>query len=141
MKGGDRINLAFAIAFVLYATSAGVGYWQIPPNPENRFESLAVVLGVPATASLLFLLVSTLVPSLLGPGRLQFPLTITLPLVYTVMNIVATRMWTTMSSVILELPPVLALATLWHRPATLGIAFTLQILVLTLWAAVKRPSR
>jgi hypothetical protein len=81
------------------------------------------------------------VPSLLGPGRLQFPLTITLPLVYTVMNIVATRMWTTMSSVILELPPVLALATLWHRPATLGIAFTLQILVLTLWAAVKRPSR
>ncbi len=98
----------------------------------------ALVVGVPASAALIFLLMVFLVPNLIPAPRLKFPLQLTLPIVFCALMPVASMLWTSTSASLVAPQRVTEFAQVWQQPRPLITSFVFQALVLTLLTPLRR---
>ncbi|MGV3614642.1 MAG: hypothetical protein ACO1SV_04820 [Fimbriimonas sp.] len=115
----------------MFSVAAAFGYVRLRQMGVMGFEPTVVVLALPISATLLYVLMTFLVPSLLAPGRIAFPLNLTLPVVYAALTVASVVLWTTTGSAVFQVPDVLQVAQLWKQPATLVIVGIGQAITLT----------
>ena len=131
---GDRFSLACVCAFTMYACAAAYGAFFVYRSSATPGLYLGVILGLPALAAILFIFTAVLVPNLLAPRRLVFPLNLTLPPVYAAYVVLSVMLLTsTGSSLILPYDRIRA-ALFWTRPGILILVTLSQILCLSVLA-------
>lgn len=136
-----HVGLAFEATIVLYACSIALGLDEASRAGLQGLNPRLILIGVPASASLLFLTVTLLVPSLLGDGRMRFPLNLTLPAVHTVFVRVAVVLWTTTPSVLMPPPMELLPAFLWERMKVLILLFAVEAVALSVAVLARTLAR
>ena len=130
----SRFALASTCGLVMYACAAGYGGYFVLRDPSTPRVYLGVILGLPAVAMALFLATSLLVPSLLAPQRMVFPLNFTLPPVFAAFTVLSVMLLTsTGNSLIVPYDRVRA-AMFWASPYVLLLVTISQVLCLTLLA-------
>ena len=140
-RSTQQIAVIFQSAAVLFGCAAAFGIARLQQLPTREPGSTLVVMALPISATLLFLLVAFLVPSLTATQRLAFPLNVTLPLVFGAMTVVSVVLWTTTGSALFQVPGVLRLAETWSHPFSLVVVAAAQGIALTLAGLITRSPR
>jgi hypothetical protein len=122
----------------MFALSAGPGAYQVWLNGVEASGAYWMMVGVPATATSLFLLLSALIPDLLGDSGLRFPLQISLPVVFTALLPTCAALWMTTPEELVSSFEVTRFARVWEQPGELLIAMGAQILGLFLLGVLRR---
>jgi len=138
---GDRVTAAFETVFLLYVCAGAVGLWVLWRTGLESWREYLIALGVPASASLMFLLGCLVAPGLLPRGAARFPHCLTLPFVYGTCLLASEALWTTGPSVLVKTPSVLVVAELWTQPVVMVLVAAVQVSVLALWPRGSRASR
>ena len=121
----------------MYGCAAGYGGYFLFRGSTSPAHYLGIILGLPALATVFFLLTAFNVPGLLAPGRVVFPLNITLPLVFAAFVLVTEMLLTsTGSSLIIPFDRMRA-AAFWATPEVLGLVTFSQVLCLTALTKLK----
>lgn len=136
----NRIHLAVTCALVLYACAAGYGGYFLVRLSASPLHYVGVILGLPALATALFLLTAFNVPGLLAPGRLIYPLNLTLPLVFAAYVVLAEMLLTSTGSSLIIPFEKLRVASFWTSPKVLILVTVSQILCLTALTKLKGES-
>jgi hypothetical protein len=134
---GNRLALACTSALVLFACAAGYGGYFVYRGTPTPGHYLGVILGLPALATLLFLVAAFNVPGLLAPGRLVFPLNITLPLVFAAFVVLTEMLLTSTGSSLIIPVDRIRVATFWISPNVLVLVTFSQMVCLTALAKLK----
>lgn len=137
MRAKTETGFVFELTLLLFICAAAVGIWFVSRQPDANRSTYLVVVGLPVSAASLFAFSCFLVPDLVAPRRVVFPLPVTLPLVYSLLIIVSVVLWTTNGSSIVATDPTLNRAMLWSQPLPLGMTVALQCLVLSVVALKK----
>ncbi len=135
----DQFTLACTSGLVMFACAAGYGGYFFLRNFAKPGMYLGVILGLPAIATILFLLTTLLIPGLLAPKRLVFPLTVTLPLVFTALLLLTVMLLTSTGNGLIIPFDRLRVAKFWEMPAVLTLVAMSQIACLTVLAALTKP--
>jgi len=98
---------------------------------------LGVILGIPAFATILFLLTAFRVSGLLAPGRIAYPLNITLPPVFAAYLVLTVLLLTSTGSSLIIPFDRLKAAMFWISPTVLGLVTFSQFLCLTALTKLK----
>jgi len=128
---GDRFSTACTCGLIMYACAAGYGAYFVIRSTSTPSMYLGVILGLPAVATVLFLLTSFAVPSLLAPRRMAFPLNLTLPFVYAAFVVLTVMLLTSTGSSLIIPFDRLRAAEFWKQPAVLALVTFSQIVCLT----------
>jgi hypothetical protein len=123
---------------LLFGCSGTLGAYRIWRQGANRITDYSVAIGIPATASVALIVAALIAPNLVAPGRLRFPLNLTLPIAYLPLMLASLVMWTTNRGSIQATPEVLLPARLWAEPGLLAASFASQTILLTLLVAARR---
>ena len=118
----------------MFALSAGPGAYQVWRNQAELAGAYWMVVGIPATAAVAFLLASLFVPSLFGDAGLRFPRQISLPLVFTAMLPTCAALWLTTPQGLVTSFDVIGYARVWEQPGELLITCGAEMIGLTLLA-------
>ena len=139
-RSRKEVVLVLQTALTLFAVAAAFGLVRLRQLGLSGREPTVVVLALPISATLLYVLVAFIMPSLLAPGRLRFPLNLTLPMVFVAMTLVSVVLWTTTGSAAFQVPEALQVARIWMQMPTLATVAVVQALALTgLVLLQKRP--
>jgi hypothetical protein len=95
-------------------------------------RDFAVLLGPLASGTVLFPLIASLVPTVLGSGKLVFPLNFTLPLIHVMLVRTAVMLWTTPQFAAFQILDPLKPALFWIQVPALGALAFAECLVLSL---------
>lgn len=136
-----RLSLSLELAFVMFLCSAAVGGARTLRLPGSDTLSYAVALGVPAVAWLLLVLLACILPSLVAPGRLAFPLNFTLPIVFTALTFLVHGLVMRSGSTLTAPPDRLLPAVIWGQPGALLVALGAQIVSLSAFLMLANGSR
>jgi hypothetical protein len=133
-------GLVLVVTFILFAVAAGWGYSVLMSMPVPDRFAVYVLLGMPLSASCLFMAASFSLPQLYADARLRFPVTATLPAVFLAMVVLSVSLWSSFGtgSYLVQPPEVLFLADLWREPRTLLTVWFLQFLGLTVAGQLRR---
>lgn len=133
MKDRSRQEVALIVqtAATLFAVAAAFGLVRLRQMGLSGREPTVVVLALPISATLLYVLAAFTIPSLLATGRVRFPLNLTLPVVFIALTLVSVVLWTTTGSAAFQIPEALQVARLWTQPAILATVALAQALALT----------
>jgi len=134
---GSRFSLACTCGLVMYACAAGYGGYFLYRGSTSPGHYVGIILGLPALATVFFLLTAFNVPGLLAPGRLVFPLNITLPLVYAAFVVLTEMLLTSTGSSLIIPFDRMRVAALWATPEALLLVAFSQCLCLTGLAMLK----
>jgi hypothetical protein len=115
----------------MYACAAGYGGYFVFRGTTTPTHFLAVILGIPALATLLYLLTAINVPGLLAPGKLVYPLNITLPPVFAAYVVLTEMLLTSTGSSLIVPFDRIRVAMFWTSPKVLVIVTLSQVLCLT----------
>jgi hypothetical protein len=115
----------------MYACAAGYGGYFIFRGSSSPMQYLGIILGLPAFATILYVLTAFNVPGLLAPGRLIYPLNLTLPIVFAAFVVLAEMLLTSTGSSIIIPMEKMRIATFWTSPKVLFLVTLSQILCLT----------
>jgi hypothetical protein len=137
---GNRFTLAFTCAIVMYACAAGYGGYFVLHGSTSPLQYLGVILGLPAFASILFLLTAFNIPGLLAPGRLVFPLNLTLPPVFAAYLVLTKMLLTSTGSSIIIPFEKLRVASFWTKPEVLILVMASQMVCLTALTKLRSES-
>jgi hypothetical protein len=140
-RSRQEVVLVLQTALTLFAVAGAFGLVRLRQLGLSGREPTVVVLALPISATLLYVLIAFMVPSLLAPGRLRFPLNLTLPVVFVAMTLVSVVLWTTTGSAAFQVPEALQVARIWTQPSTLGVVAFAQILTLTGLGLMSRPRK
>ena len=133
----SRLSLACTCGATMYACAAGYGGYMVLRNPGAPKGVLGVILGIPAIATIIFLIASLAIPNLLAPKRISFPLNVTLPPVFGAFTLLTVMLFTsTGNSLVIPYERVNA-AMFWANPWVLVLVTLSQILCLTGLAMLK----
>ncbi len=133
----SRLSLACTCGATMYACAAGYGGYVLLRTTSAPKGIWGVILGIPAIATILFLVASLALPNLLAPKRIVFPLNVTLPPVFGALVLLTVMLFTsTGSSLVLPYDRVKA-AMFWANPWVLVLVTLSQILCLTGLAMLK----
>ena len=133
----SRFALASTCGLIMYACAAGYGGYFVLRDSSTPRVYLGVILGLPAVAMAFFLVASLLIPSLLAPRRMAFPLNFTLPPVFAAFTVLSVMLLTsTGNSLIVPYDRVRA-AMFWASPFVLLLVTISQVLCLTLLTLLK----
>lgn len=130
-RSRQEVVLVLQTALTLFAVAAAFGFVRLRQLGLSGREPTVVVLALPISATLLYVLVAFMMPSLLAPGRLRFPLNLTLPTVFVAMTLVSVVLWTTTGSAAFQVPEALQVARIWTQAPTLATVAVAQALALT----------
>jgi magnesium-transporting ATPase (P-type) len=139
VDGGRNARvLAFAqfslsvLALVLYEVIGG----------EAELSRLLFQLVPPLTAALAIIPLVRVLPDLIPPGELRFPLNLTMPIVHNILILVSVALAATRRAVILHPPEPIEWIAVWARAELLGLNILLHTGVLTLaMLVIARRSR
>ncbi|AIE85043.1 hypothetical protein [Fimbriimonas ginsengisoli] len=141
---GERVALIVRTACLLFATAVSVGFLLADHREYRQLRDYAVLLGPIASATLIFIAVSLARPNLHAPGRLVFPLTITLPVVFVLLVRVSVVLWTSPEGSAFRASDALLPALAWTHPLRLAVLALTQCAVLTafgsFWPAKSEPA-
>jgi hypothetical protein len=136
-----RFGLSIESSFILFAISgvlAGFEFWRLH---GQGWRVLAILVSVPALASLILVVICSMVPGVLATGRLRFPLNITLPVIHTLLIVVCTKILLTTPNGA-EIPPeAMRPIELWLRWGVLASVLILEFAILTGLVATLRPPK
>lgn len=131
-----RIGRSFGFSLKIAGTFLICGFTssalQIQRTGHIEPRDFAVLLGPLASGTVLFPLITTLVPTVLGSNRLVFPLNFTLPLIHVMLVRVAVMLWTTPQCVAFQILDPLRPALFWVQVPALGALAFAECLVLSL---------
>ena len=134
---GNRFSLACTCGLTMYACAAGYGGYFVFRGSSSPTQYLGVILGLPAVATILFLLTAFNIPGLLAPGRIAFPLNLTLPPVFAAYVVLTVMLLTSTGSSLIIPFDRLRVALFWTSPAVLILVTLSQILCLTALTKLK----
>lgn len=135
---GDRLGLVVQLAAILFVCAAASGLYLLRGGGAT-FTGMWIVMGPPASAGLLFVGSTLLFPNLLAPGRIAFPLNVTLPIVYALLTRVSVVLWASPASAAFAPYDPMVPALIWSRTDALAVVALLQCAVLS--AVVVAKSR
>jgi hypothetical protein len=134
-----RFGVALEFSFLLFLVCAGfAGYFLMNEGRgaavglRHDWIPAVILLGIPSMASLGLVLLAMLVPPLIPGGVYQFPLNLTLPLVYMAVLYVAVFLLLTPGHSLQAPPEALQIAGFWLRPDILLACLVVQWLALSL---------
>ena len=134
---GSSFALASTCGLVMYACSAGYGGYFVLRGSSTPHNYLGIILGIPAVAMAFFMVTTLIVPNLLAPRRVTFPLNLTLPPVFAAFTVLSVMLLTsTGNSLIVPYDRVRA-AMFWASPYVLILVTISQVLCLTLLSLLK----
>jgi len=135
-----RFGLCIETSFILFAASGLLALFEFWLLHGQGWQILAILVSVPALASLIFVVLGSMIPSLLATGRIKFPLNLTLPVVHTLLIVVCTRiLLTTPNGAELPADGIRPIG-LWLHWGVIGSVLIIEVGVLSLIAAVGRPT-
>lgn len=134
-----RVAVSIQAAIVLFAVAAAVSWLVLRRSPHYSGAALAVVISVPAIASLVLALILNALESLLPAPRITFPVNVTLPLIHcSLMALLVSLILT--SPTAFEAPPgPIAIARMFQSWLVLLACALLEIAALTLIGVVEGP--
>lgn len=132
-----RFRLAVTCAITMYACAAVYGAYFVFTGSSRPTHFLAIVLGLPAIAACLFILTAANVPGLLAPGRLVFPLNLTLPPVFAAFLILLVLLLTKTDSGLIVPFEKLRAVQFWTSKEVLTVVTLSQIICLTALTKLK----
>ena len=132
-----RMSLASRCALPMYACSAGYGGYVVFKDSSTPGSYLGIILGLPAIAMALMVILTATVPDLLAPQKLVFPLNITLPLVFSSLLLLTVLLLTSTGSSLIIAHDRLRVAMFWANPTVIFLVTLSQILCLTVLALFK----
>jgi hypothetical protein len=131
-KGQGALSIAGVCGVTLFLCSAAVGAFHVYMSRPVDVLPYALVIAVPFMTTISFLLVSALVPTMYGGGKLVFPVTVTLPIVYSVLVMVSATLWSTTGSSLVRPQPILDVIGVWFNPTVVMLTVVIEFVVLTL---------
>ena len=137
-RSRQEVVLILQTAVTLFAVAAAFGLVRLRQLGLSGREPTVVILALPISATLLYVLAAFTLPSLLAPGRLRFPLNLTLPVVFVALNLVSVVLWTTTGSAAFQVPEALQVARVWTQVGTLATVAVAQALALTCLGFLQR---
>lgn len=129
-----RLCFAMECSGLLYFGAVVVAIGKLLLLHSFSSLSLVGVLAPPSVASVLFVLVTSLVPGALGQLRLAPPLNITLPMVYLTILALPVYLGPGTELTILQLHQILDRSLVWSSPAMLMVTAGLQVSMLSVLA-------
>ena len=121
----------------MFGCAGGYGGYFAYSNSKASHLPWGVLIGIPAIAAMLFVLVSELFRGLFAPRKLTFPLPITLPIVYlSLVFMTATLLTSTGNSLIAPFEQI-RIAKFWSTPSVLCLVAFSQIVCLSAMAMLK----
>lgn len=137
LSATNRLFLAIQLGAILFVCSASFGVFQTSRlAPANRL-AYAFVLGIPASATLLFILLATVIPGILAVGGIKFPLNVTLPVLFAALTLASVVLWTTPNLALINQFEIQTYGLIWKQPLQLGVAALAQMGILTFLTAVR----
>jgi len=133
VERGDRLSFLVQTAALLFLCAAGAGYILVDRSLLRSPQEYAIFLGPPASASLLFVAAGVGFPHLLSPGRLAFPLNLTLPIVFPMLIRVSVILWASPSSAVFRAFDPLMPALSWTNAGPLALSALIQAIVLSVF--------
>jgi hypothetical protein len=97
-----------------------------------------MLMIVPITACLAFIVIGLVVPSLFAVGRISFPLNITLPIVFAVLVRLFAMLWTYGPNPLVRFEVLLAATLIWQTWETTFIVLLAQVILLSLRTQIGR---
>lgn len=137
----SRLNLALETGIMLFVCAGAVAGTRLWKEGASDFLTFAVALSGPAVAAMLFVLLVFTMPALIAPGRIRFPLNVTLPIVYTLLIVMVAMLVLRVGSG-LSLPnerlrPI-SVWSQWNIPL---IALVAQVVALSAFAVLRNDRR
>lgn len=139
-KRDAHAALIVQISTWLFFSAAVFGYFILDRKSYPLARDYAISLGPVASATLIYLAISFGIRELHAPGRLVFPLNLTLPLIFVMLIRVAVILWTSPTGAAFRTPEALAPALIWTNPLALTILALVQIGLLSGLSMVWRQS-
>ncbi len=133
-----RYPLAILCGFAMYFCAAVFAGVVVYPLSHMSSHFVGIIFGLPAIAAAMFVLTAANVPGLLAPGRLVFPLNLTLPPVFAAYTVLSVVMLTNTGSSLTVPFDGLRVATLWTSKEVLMIVTGTQIICLSALTRFKR---
>ena len=93
---------------------------------------------VPSMSTLLFLCISAAVPDLYGSGRLRFPVTVTLPLIYVATLWMSMTLMSRVGLSIADVPDRLSAITIWANHWLLFVTLLAAVICLSVLGLLAR---
>lgn len=130
--------LVLQTAATLFAVAAAFGLVRLRQLGLSGREPTVVILALPISATLLYVLAAFSIPSLLASRSLRFPLNLTLPVVFGALTLASVVLWTTTGSAAFQVPEALQVAKVWSQAGTLATVAIAQSLALTALGFLQR---
>lgn len=111
-----RTALILEVGLVLLLCAGGAALSHLWKKGPLSIEIAGVALLIPCVSTILFLCISMAVPELYAVGRLRFPLTLTLPVVYSAILATSTALLTRVGLSITKVPDRFEAINLWSNP-------------------------
>lgn len=124
--------IAFLSGVLLFYCAASLGCYQIWQSKPESITPYLLAIAVPFFTLLPYWMVSSAVPNLYATRRLRFPLTMTLPIVYSLLNVLSATLWSNTGNSLVRPNPVLDVLALWFNPTLILLLVVLQFMVLSL---------
>ena len=135
---GSRFSLALQCSLVMFGCAGGYGGYIAYTKSNSDRLPWGVLIGIPAIAGMLFVLLSELIRSLFAPRKLIFPLPLTLPTVYlSLVYLTATMLTSTGNSLIAPFEQI-RIARFWSTPSVLCLVAFSQVVCLSAMAMLKK---
>ncbi len=136
-----RLTLGLELSFTLFLCSAAIALVHTWKSGPGNLLSYSVVLSVPAFAWVGLVVLGCSVPQLLSPGRLAFPLNLTLPAIYTALLLMVHALVMRTGNSIIAPSDRLLPAVMWGQPIFLAMSLLLGALALSAILAVARAAK
>jgi hypothetical protein len=137
-KGHELLSLSGMSGVIMFCCAAAVGAYHVRTSGIVGPLPYIFVIGVPCLTVLTFLFVSALVPKLYAPGRLVFPLTISLPIIFCLLLVVSAVLWSSTGNSLVRPNPALDVLAVWFSPTILVLLAAIQFVALTLAGKLSR---
>ena len=136
-----RLSFAAEVSALLYIASALVGLGLLYRahslgGPPIDLLSVLGIIAMPAIAALSLILACMGLPGLTGSLKLEFPVTMTLPLVYSGFQYMVVNLFLLSESQVVVQPAPFRSSEAWKDPVIVVIALLVQLLFLNATAVI-----
>lgn len=137
---GKRLfGVSIEISFTLFAVCGLVALLFMNRTAAD-FRGTAIVIAVPAISSLALVVLTAILPGMLAPGRVAYPLNLTMPIVHAALMLVTIRLLLSGWSGVQTVPPIVRLIFGWLEVKIFVLMLVLNCLSLSGLAAITRKT-
>lgn len=138
METTGRWLIAIEASLIMFICSAGVGCAQVFRSQIDH-SGYVMIVGIPACAAAFFVAICCFFSDVIAFPRLQFPLPLTLPFIFSSLLPVCSLLLATPEGALMAPQAALSYARVWQRPLELAVVFCAQVIALSLGSLLHRP--